>query len=66
VRNAAGKLANRLQLLRVPQHFLCLAAFGAFDFQLPVGLGQRARSIGDRNLQTLIQPAQRLFRAAHP
>ena len=33
VRDAAGKLADRVELLGVPQHLLRLAALGAFDFQ---------------------------------
>ncbi len=66
MRNAAGKLANHLQLLCMPKHFLRPAALGDFNFQLTVGLGQLPGALSDRILQRLVRAAQGLFRAPHP
>ena len=64
--DASGELADRLQLLRVPEHLFGLAEFGTLDFQPAIGLGELARAFGDQQFQALVQPAQRLFGTTHP
>ena len=64
--DAAGELADRLQLLRVPKHLFGLAEFGTLDFQPAIGFGELARAFGDQQFQALVQPAQRLLGTAHP
>ena len=51
VRDAAGELADRLQLLRLVQRRLGLLASGDLDLQPVVGLGQLAGAFGDLRLQ---------------
>ena len=45
MRDPAGQLTDRLQLLSMPQHLLGLAAFGGLDFEFLVGLEQLVRAL---------------------
>ena len=57
VRDAAGELADRLQLVRLVQRRLGLLAFGDFHLQAVVGFGQLAGALGDLRRQHLgVQP----------